>query len=260
MKSKAKKAIPNRLTMVRRVRQGLERHAWPRLQMFLIVALTGAAGFLASWSMLQAGFDTMWLRYAAAMCAAYAVFLMLLWLWIRTSAADYAEVMDITGLVPDSTGTHHCYAGGGGSFDGGGASGNFAIDGGGDTMLGDMPKGLGDTLGAAGDADELAIPLAVLLLAAGLVVVLLVSCFSVIWSAPLLLAELMVDGALSVGLFQKLRGIDARHWLDTALKRTFKPFLATTVLVAACGWGLGLYAPGAHTLGEVLAQSKQLKP
>lgn len=258
MKSKVTKAIPNRLSMVRRVRHGLERHAWPRLQMFLIVALTGAAGFLASWSMLQAGFDTMWLRYVAAMCVAYAVFLVLLWLWIKTSAADYLDVPDITGLRPDPTGAHQCYSGGGGSFDGGGASGNFAIDGG-DTMLGDMPKGLGDTLGGAADADELAIPLAVLLLAAGLVVVLLVSCFSVIWSAPLLLAELMVDGALTVGLYRQLRGIDARHWLDTAFKRTFKPFLATTVLVAACGWGLGLYAPGAHTVGEVLAHSKQLK-
>jgi hypothetical protein len=89
--------------------------------------------------------------------------------------------------------------------------------------------------------------------------VLLLSCFSVIWSAPLLLAELMVDGALSVSLYRRLRGIDARHWLDTALKRTVKPFVATTVLVMACGWALGLYAPHAHSLGEVLAQSKQLK-
>ena len=256
MKAKVPHTIPNRLSMVRRVRQGLERHAWPRLQMFLIVALTGAVGFLASWSMLYAGLETMWMRYASAMCVAYAAFLVLLWLWIRTSASDYADVPDITGLEFDAAGSHHCYTGGGGSFDGGGASGNF--DTGGDSMLGDLPKGLGDSLGAVGDAEELAIPLAVLLLLAGLAVVLLVSCFSVIWSAPLLLAELMVDGALSVGLYRQLRSIDARHWLDTALKRTAKPFVATTVLVAAFGWGLGLYAPHAHTLGEVLAKSKQI--
>jgi hypothetical protein len=257
MKAKPHTALPNRLSLIRRARQSLEEHAWPRLQMFLIVSLTGAAGFLASWLMLRLGFDTMWMRYATAMCVAYAAFLMLLWLWLRTSAGDYADVPDIAGLDPGAPGAHHCFVGEGGSFDGGGASGNF--DAGDASILGDMPKGLGDTLGATGDADELAIPLAVLLLLAGLALALFVSCFSVISSAPLLLAELMVDGALSAGLYRRLRGVDSRHWLDTALKRTFKPFVATTVLVAACGWGLGLFAPHAHSLGEVLAQSKQVK-
>ena len=201
--------------------------------MFLIVSLTGAVGFLASWLMLRLGFDTMWMRSAAAMCVAYAAFLMLLWLWLRTSAPDLVDVADIA-LDLDVPGALQYHGGGN------------------DSML-------GDTLGAAGDADELAIPLAVLLLLAGLALALFVTCFSVISSAPLLLAELMVDGALSAGLYRRLRGVDPRHWLDTALRRTVKPFVATTVVVAACGWGLGLLVPHAHSLGEVLTQSRQVK-
>jgi hypothetical protein len=232
MKAKSEPILPHRLSLIHRARKSLEEHAWPRLQMFLIVSLTGAAGFLASWCMLRLGFDTMWMRYATAMCVAYAAFLMLLWLWLRTSAdlvdvADVALDLDVPGALQ-----HH---------------------GGGDDNM------LGDALGAAGDADELAIPLAVLLLLAGLALALFVTCFSVISSAPLLLAELMVDGALSAGLYRRLRGADSRHWLETALRRTVKPFVATTVLVAACGWGLGLLVPHAHSLGEVLAQSRQVK-
>ena len=233
MKANPQTAIPDRLSLVRRARQSLEEHAWPRVQMFLIVSLTGAAGFLASWLMLRLGFNTMWMRYTAAMCVAYAAFLVLLWLWLRTSGPDLVDVADIA-LDLDVPGAHH-YHGGGESTP-------------------------GEALGAAGDADEFAIPLAVLLLLAGLALALFVTCFSVISSAPLLLAELMVDGALSAGLYRRLRGADSRHWLDTALKRTVKPFIATTVVVAACGWGLGLVVPHAHSLGEVLAQSRQVKP
>jgi hypothetical protein len=237
--------------MVQRAQRGLERHAWPRLQMSLIVSLTGGAGFFASFLMLNAGFDTMWLRYVAAMGIAYLVFLGLLWLWLRTTASDYADVADLSGVQTGPSGEPSCYSGGGGGFDGGGASGDFGSD-----SLIDVPKGVGESLGAVGDADELAIPLALIVLIGALVAVLVVSCFSVIYSAPVLLAELMVDGVLTVGLYQRLRGIDARHWLDTALRRTLVPFIATTVIVAACGWGMSVYAPNAHSLGEVLRQTR----
>jgi hypothetical protein len=231
MKAKPEPVLPDRLSLVRRARQRLEEHAWPRVQMFLIVSLTGAAGFLASWLMLRLGFNTMWMRYTAAMCVAYVAFLMLLWLWLRTSGPDLVDVADIALDLDVPGALQH---------------------GGGESTL-------GEAIGAAGDADEFAIPLAVLLLLAGLALALFVTCFSVISSAPLLLAELMVDGALSAGLYRRLRGADSRHWLDTALKRTVKPFIATTVVVAACGWGLGLLAPHAHSLGEVLSQTRQVK-
>src|SRR2546427_8543265 len=54
-----------------------------RLQMALIVALTGAAGFLASHLLRLAGVDAMLLRYPMAVLLAYGVFLLMMWIWIR---------------------------------------------------------------------------------------------------------------------------------------------------------------------------------
>ncbi len=47
--------------------------------------------------------------------------------------------------------------------------------------------------------------------------------------------------------------MEARSWLETALRHTVLPFAAVAVLVTACGWALQQYAPEAASLGEVLA-------
>ncbi len=72
-----------------RARQHLQQRGWPRLQMALIVALTGAAGFLASYLLRLAGIDAMLLRYPMAVLLAYGVFLLLVWIWIRWRWATY---------------------------------------------------------------------------------------------------------------------------------------------------------------------------
>jgi polyferredoxin len=110
-----------------------------------------------------------------------------------------------------------------------------------------------------GDADELAIPLVVLVLVlvGTLIVTLVASSFFMIYSAPILFAELLVDGVLSASLYRRLRGLRTRHWLDTALRRTAGPFALTAVIVAAGGWAMAVYAPGAHSIGDVVFQSRQ---
>lgn len=82
---------------IRRIRGDLERDSFPRLQMFLLVTLTGASGFVASYFLLHAGFVEMWLRYLVSFGVAYLMFLFLLWLWLRTRADDYADIPDISG-------------------------------------------------------------------------------------------------------------------------------------------------------------------
>ncbi len=86
----------NRGSEVVRARQHLQQLGWPRLQMALIVALTGAAGFLASHLLRLAGIDAMLLRYPMAVLLAYGVFLLLMWIWIRWR---WDNVLD--GLSPD---------------------------------------------------------------------------------------------------------------------------------------------------------------
>lgn len=233
-----------RTIAVASMRARLLRDGFPRIQMFILVSLTGLAGFGASAAMLGAGIDAMALRYALAMGVAYIVFLLLLWLWLRTSAADYLD------SFPTGTSGGHGegpagFAGHGGGFDGGGASANadFGSDGSAIGAIGEKP------LEAIAQADEGAIPLAVVLLALGIVL----SSLFVVWSAPVLFAEILVDALLAAGLYRRLRVMQPRHWMRAALKRTLLPFVLTTLAVTGAGWGMQAWAPDARSLGEVLA-------
>jgi hypothetical protein len=232
----------NRPRLVQRLQQHLERDGWPRVQMTLLVALTGGAGLLASFVLLQTGLHTMWLRYPLALGVAYLVFLGLLWLWLRTSASDYVDAVpgDLD-FAPDNISTPDLVSGGGGDFAGGGASASFDAPGPGSNTL-------GDSLGSVADAEEFAIPLAVLLLAAGLAL----SSLYVVYTAPVLFAELLLDGALAATLFRRLRGLATQHWIETAVNRTALPFVLTAIFLGLCGAAMQAYAPGAHSLGEVL--------
>ena len=243
MRTSIRRGPVTRASAVERTRARLLRQGFPRVQMFILVSLTGLAGFGASVAMLAAGVDTMALRYLLAMGVAYIVFLLLLWLWLRTSAADYLD----PSLMGDGDGerAHGAaeFCGGGGSFDGGGASANFEFDGGAVEAIADKP------LKAIAHADEGALPLAVLLLALGIVL----SSLFVVWTAPILFAEILVDALLAAGLYRRLRVLDPQHWMLAALKRTMVPFILTTLVVAGAGWAMQSYAPEARSLGEVLA-------
>ena len=58
------------------------RRSLPRVQMSLILAATGAAGFVASFVMLHLGVWRMWVRYPLAVLFAYGVFIVLLRVWL----------------------------------------------------------------------------------------------------------------------------------------------------------------------------------
>jgi hypothetical protein len=242
------------------IRNRLVRESYPRTQMALIVALTGGFGLLASFTMLHLGVDSMALRYPIALGCAYLFFLFLIWLWLRTTPDDY--LVD-AGFSGGPTGTVSSEAppaftsGGGGDFGGGGASGAFD---GPTSVTGRSPAPVSAeatepaskaTLSFPdADADELTIPLAVIALSATIAV----ASVYVVSIAPLLFAEVLVDGALSYALFHRLRREqEQRHWLRSALRRTLLPFLATAVFLAAAGAAMQIHAPGARSIGQVMA-------
>lgn len=245
----------SRRQLIDRIRRQLEHRGYPRLQMLLLVSLTGGAGFLASYVLLHAGFETLSWRYGLSVAIAYVFFLLLLWLWLRTDAADYDlgdSWVDAADAVLPRGGDSTQYQGGGGKFSGGGSSGQWD-----ETRseplvelpeIPDLPK-----VGDLSDADELAIPLGILLLVVTVVVTVLAASVSIVYSAPALFAELLLDGVLAATLYRRLRRLDSRHWLQSAVRRTFVPFAVTALLMIAAGWGLSVYAPTARSLGEVLA-------
>lgn len=240
----------------------LERDSYPRLQMSLLVAITGGAGFLASYLLLRVGLTEIWLRYVVAIGIAYLVFLGLLWLWMRTRADDYLDIPDVLPHGSSSSGpVRPVFEGKGGESGGGGASGRFDLAG--DAGAGEFPeaaaKSLGEVVGHAAEADEFAIPLIALAVLAAILAALFMSSVWIIYSAPLLFAELLVDGVLAVTLYRRLRRFDERHWLETAVRRTWGPFLAVASIAALAGWAMSLYAPEAKSLGDVLLHARSVR-
>lgn len=241
---------------IQRVRSRLVTFSFPRLKMLVLVTLTGMAGFTASALLLSGGMLTMWSRYLAAFGFAYLVFLGLLWLWLRTRPDDWCDLPDLSGSLPQSSHSHapeHAQDIGAhdGDFGGGGASGSF------DATAADAPadalptEAVGEALSAAGQAEELAIPLIVIAFLGALAL----SSLFLVWSAPTLFAELVVDGILSASLYRRLRGLQAQNWVVTAIRRTAWPFAITALIAAGIGWGMAQYAPEAHSIGEVVAHA-----
>jgi hypothetical protein len=241
--------------VVKRVEAQLRSTSFPRLQMLLIVALTGGFGLLSSFSMLHFGLDAMAIRYPLALAVAYLFFLSLIWLWMRTKAADFLDAPDVTGLVPrgnSSTGLDQFASGGGGDFGGGGASGSFdspTVD------LGSVDdastKAVGEAFGAVAEAEEFAVPIVVVALAIGLSIGLLWASIYFVYVAPVLFAEVLVDGALSYALFRHLRAEDRPFWLASAMRHTIVPFALAAVFLAVAGAVMSFYAPGANSIGQV---------
>ena len=238
-----------------RVKEGLERDGYPRLQMALIVMLTGGVGFGASYGLLQTGLHSMALRYPLALGMAYLFFLFLIWLWLRTTASDWTDGLvdvDLPNGSGSSAGDNASYQSGeGGDFAGGGSSGSF-----------DSPSSGSGTGGGSGPLDALDIDvggdeLAIPLIAIAAVLGLALASLYVVYLAPVLLAEVLVDGAISYALYRHLRHQERRHWLRGVVRHTVWPFVATAVFLAGMGWGMAVYAPEAKSIGEVVAHTKR---
>lgn len=247
---------------VARQAERLRRFSLPRLQMGLIVAATGASGFLFSWLMLRWGVDAMWLRYPVAVALAYLVFLGLLRLWL----AWYRRGLDPTDFLDLPSGgsgggggggggaAEPTFSGGGGRFGGGGASSDFGspspVDAAADPPL-DVALDAGRS---ALDVDESLPVVAAIALAVAVLGGLLATLW-IVWIAPVFLAEVLVDGLLLAGLYKRL-GVEGepRHWIHGAVRRTWKPVLAVAIVLCAAGWVMQLAVPEARSIGAVWAK------
>lgn len=228
--------------------------------MSLLVLLTGGSGWVASYGLLQAGVTAMWLRYPLALCAAYLVFFVLLWLWLRTKFEGYGDVFTLPSGSSSSSNGGNCASpmdfasGQGGDFSGGGASASFdsaARFNASSPPTANTSSPLGDSFSAVGEPDEAAIPLLVILVVVGLAL----SSLYIVYFAPVLFAELLLDGALSATLYRRLKGLERTHWVETALRRTAMPFLLTAAFLTLSGWALASYAPNAQSIGEAVRHS-----
>lgn len=223
--------------LIQSVKSRLLRHGFPRFQMFILVALTGAAGFLSAYALLRLGLASMALRYPIAVAVAYGVFLLLLRVWLAIqeqgwgTLADAADGLDLADLVPHGSG--------------GGDASYFAED-----SIPESSDGEGswfDFISLDLDEGGILVLAAILILA----VAALGTAFWIVWMAPALLAEVLVDGLVMVAVYRRLkRSGGAPYWLFGAVRRTWVSAVIAAILFSFAGGLLHRAAPDARSIGD----------
>jgi hypothetical protein len=103
------------------------------------------------------------------------------------------------------------------------------------------------------DADGVLVAIGVLV-GIGILVALIGSLFILV-EAPMLMAELIVDGVLVAGVAARFRPPSTQEWLSSAIGRTWKVAFAISVTFAIVGFGLDFLTPGATTMVESFTQA-----
>lgn len=242
------KAAKTRAQQIDSIKKRLLSESFPRLQISVILAVTALSGFLFSFALLSFGVSSMTLRYPIATTLAYCVFLLFLrvWLWLQNNRADSdVSSLDFSGSSGSSEGGgSNFHFSGGGDFSGAGA--------GGDWSAGDSSSlSSGDSLldGSSFDFDIEEIGL--LIIAVIAVLGGLLASFYIVYAAPVLLAEIFVDGVLIAGLYKRVKGIERKYWLTTAIKRTIVPVILAIVFFTIAGFALQIAVPEADSIGRV---------
>jgi hypothetical protein len=238
-------------------------NASTRLIMLLVVSGAAAAGFLSSAIMLWMGLRFMPARYALAWLAGYSVFLILMNRWLghhhrSTLVEDLADAgtsIDLPGgLFQGGSRAAGRTADGvfrGGRSGGGGASASF------DAMGAAPPNPVLPVLGSRaekGSSKGFSLDLddadgALPLLAVVAIVVGLIACVSVIWSAPQMLGELLADGAAAGAAYQGLRH-SGSDWTLGVIRRTWLPATVILVTFVLLGFAGRHFKPGADSIGD----------
>jgi uncharacterized membrane protein len=252
-----------------------------RIHMFLIVAASVAMATVVTAGLLAVGVDALWKRYLPALGVAYGTFFMGVWLWLHMTRAgteigveptrlkkgrkrkskgksDFSGGLDIPADVLENLPAIPARAaasvmrGGGGTFDGGGASASFADAGVGDSFGSSIGDTVGDAVGSAfGDEGGIALFIAIVLVVIALAMLFGAAGY-VIYQAPAILSEVVFDLLLAQPLTQGMVRIDSARWFRVLFSRTLVPFL----LVAAASLAFAAFAahvaPQARTAGEVL--------
>jgi len=247
----------------------LEQQDYPRLQMTMMVMGTALAGMLASWILMHFGIIHMGWRYGCSVVCAYIAFLGLLRIWLHFEGRriqldmGIVDVEDVVDLVDEASDielpSFHGGGGGGGSSSVQGSSFESSPQA---PMLLPQPmpvqpvvSGGGGGSGSGGgsfdfslDGDEAVV---FILVAAALAAALL-AAFWVIYQAPTILADVALNGALSAGLYKRLKKVEEdESWVFSAFKRTALPFVVVGILFAVAGHYMQAYAPEARSLGGV---------
>ena len=229
------------------IKQKLLRQSLPRVQVSVILLLTALAGFLTSFGLLQAGVSLMAVRYPTSIFVAYCVFLLLLrvWLWLQKSRNNLNVDFNISSMDLGFTASNKSdfEFGGGGDFSGAGAGGSWSSG-----------VSTRSSLGDSSFLDNVSFDLeefSLLIIAFVALIGGLLASLYIIYIAPVLLAEILVDGVLVSVLYRRVKGAEQKYWLQTAIKRTLLPAILAALFFSVAGYAMQKAVPKAHSIGEV---------
>lgn len=236
-----------RSQVVQRVTARLEGRAAVRLQLFAVIAVAGVVGFGVSFALLRAGLDSMAWRYGAASIFGYGTFALLLRMWVGwRGSIDLDPLADP--LFPDvswrSARPEFPELFAGGRSGGGGASAGWLSNTAGQPVSKSAAGGLDVDLGDS-------FVWVLVLLAAAFAGVAAVGY--VIFTAPVLVAELMVDAAIVSTVYRRISISGTHHWAATVIRRTWLAAAVLTLSVMAGGYALQKIAPGTRSIGPAIA-------
>lgn len=247
---------------VERLRETLLREDSPRAAMSLAVGLAGVVALCVSAVLLSVGFEAMATRYLVATLAAYGCFLLLVRGWValylrgRSHHVDPVDAVDVIDVSDDYalSRSHADHDVDGGQFGGGGAGGSFEMDGDAAPVIVPGSSAVGNATsegasGLLGSAAEEAWPLFVVV---GAVIAAIAGVGFIVWTAPALLAELVLDALILGGVARGLRHVEPEHWTVGIVRRTWIPALSLVVVVTIAGWALDVAAPEASSIGPAV--------
>jgi hypothetical protein len=212
------------------------RRSYSRLAVAFALGVSAGIGLACSIGLRHCGLAVMWLRYPLALGVSYVVFVVLLGMIVRRTASRLVEGQAQIRRDALRLQFHRN-----------------------DSELPD-PNEFFDNISEASrqaeqqEVDPRALPLYLMLLLSLSVVLV---CAYLIWMAPVLIADVAIEGALVSWLYRpRFRGFDD-GWRQAALEQTGLPALILALAFAATGLGFQLYAPQATTVAEVWQQVLQ---
>jgi hypothetical protein len=242
-----------------------------RIHMSAILLATAFSGVLASKLFLAFSVGNFIIRYPLAVLFSYLVFFVCIKLWLlyvspkRTSHSNLSDWLDVpTPSSGGSTGNNiPSFHGGGGEFDGAGASASFDLN---SSVAAEVPistisegtssvaDGAGDVVGEAAGAigEGGIIGIVVLVVLSALIATILGSAVFIFSEAPMILSEAAFEGLLAASLVKKTRIIDDEDWIGSIFKTTWRPFAITLAVAFFAALILHSYFPGATKLSDIL--------
>lgn len=243
-----------------------------RIHMTLILAAVVASGILGSKLLLLLHVHSMRLRYPLAILTSYAVFFLLVRIWIwyvcrvhnrsfgfgnsRNSGGgfSFSGGGGNSGSSIEGGGSGKFEGFGGGSSGGGGASDSWTPAAQADLASANQPTSGGGShwfSGSGGGDLDLGDDWAILLLLAALVLAIVFAGGYLIYVAPSILPEAAWQAGLAAALVRTTKNADRNNWMTCILRSSAIPFAIILLLGSALGWEAHKHCPQAVKISQV---------